>query len=109
MFHCDLSYDGSPPGNVSGRRHEPRTYVVGGILARPEVSDRLVEGLRAINAEFGVARFHGAHLNGRTYEYDGWDRHKAEQYSEALLSVLNRQPQATAFCCGVFADCYKEI
>src|ERR1700677_1384212 len=96
-FYCDLSYDGSPPGNAKGGKHQPTTYVIGGIFARPEQWDRLVEGWGEVNNEFGVPRFHAAHLNARKHEYDGWDRPRAEQYSASLLRILNRQGPLTVF------------
>jgi hypothetical protein len=107
--HSDLSYDGSPPGNTKGSRHEPRTYVVSGILARPEYWAAIEEKWDAANKEFGVPRFHGAHLNGRTNEYEGWLPQRAKEYSTKLLKVLKDCGSPIMFVCGLHADHFTQM
>lgn len=107
-FNSDLSYDGSPPGNASGHRHSPRTYVVAGILAKAEEWALIGDRWESVNSTFRVPRFHAAHLNGRTHEYEGWTRQKAKEYSEALLGAMNaNQVPLMVFVCGIFADQYE--
>jgi hypothetical protein len=84
--------------------------VVAGILARIEEWTAIENGWNGVNSKFGVQRFHAAHLNGRTYEYDGWKRDRAKEYSKALLEVLNANPfPLLVFVCGLFADHYDQI
>lgn len=108
-FHSDLSYDGNPPANVRGITHTPRTYVVAGILTTTDKWKSIVDGWSATNLEFGVPRFHAAHLNGRTYEYEGWTPRRALSYSTQLLGVLNNYGPLMVFVSGLHADCFTQI
>lgn len=100
--YSDLSYGGS------GKR-SPRTFVVGAVLDRPDKWDSIQSSWQAVNDQFGVPRFHAAHLNGRTYEYEGWSPERALQYSKKLLNVLNAHGPMMMFCSGIHADEYEEI
>jgi len=109
-FHCDLSYDGNPPGNVKGVRHEPRTYVFAGFFANDEVWQCIESGWSRINEKYQVPRFHAAHLNSKTHEYQGWDDPKKIAYSAEMLQVLHDQKkELSAVACGIFADEYRNI
>jgi len=109
-FYCDESYDGSPPENVPSGNHEPRTYVIAGIIATEPVWENVESRWQTVNEEFEVSRFHASHLNGKTYEYEGWDDDKKVRYSARLLNVLTDQgTQLGAFTCGTLADKYREI
>lgn len=107
-FYSDLSYDGSPPGNASGT-HTPTTYVFAGVLARAEHWAAIEDGWNATNMEFDVPRFHAAHLNGRTYEYQGWTRQRAKDYSAKLLRVLNECGPLMVFVSGLHVDHFTRI
>lgn len=109
-FHCDISYDGNPPGNVSGKRHDPRTYIFAGFFANEEVWRSVETGWGAINREYKVPRFHASHLNSKTYEYQGWDDARKIAYSAEMLQVLHDQKkELSAVACGIFADEYRNI
>jgi hypothetical protein len=83
--------------------------VVSGILARAEHWTAIEEGWEATNKEFGVPRFHGAHLNGRTNEYAGWTRQRAKEYSTKLLNVLNNSGPLLMFVSGLHADHFTRM
>jgi hypothetical protein len=107
-FHCDLSYDGNPEGNVKGRKHLPNTYVFAGFFADETTWDSVECEWIRINSDYGVSRFRAAHLNSKTYEYTGWDDQKKIAYSSDLLEIINKQgAKLYAFSCGIFADVYR--
>ncbi len=109
-FHCDLSYDGSPEGNAKGKPHQPKTYVLGGFFSSSITWGNVEKKWRAINEKHKVPRFHAAHLNGKTHEYEGWDDTKKIAYSKELLSVVHEEGKRMyAVTCGMFADEYRNI
>ena len=90
-FHCDLSYDGNPEGNAKGKPHESNTYVFGGFFSSPSTWSIVEKKWDAINKKYDVPRFHGAHLNSKTYEYEGWDDPQKIAYSKELLSAVHEE------------------
>jgi hypothetical protein len=112
-FYCDLSYDGSPDKNgrlPSGTRHSPRTYVVGGFFSSQSIWNIVEAQWETVNSVFGVPRYHAAHLNAKTHEYDGWDDAKKLLYSKQLLKIVNdRGKTMRPVTCGILADEYRSI
>jgi hypothetical protein len=112
-FYCDESYDGCPPGKARRDRatppFEPITYVVAGFFADQitwnDVESRWIE----VNDRVHVSRFHAAHLNGKTHEYEGWNDEQKIAYSAELLKIISAQGKRMhAFTCGMLADKYRE-
>jgi hypothetical protein len=109
-FHCDLSYDGSPEGNVKGKTHEPNTYVFGGFFSSVSTWGNVEKKWTAINADYKVSRFHAAHLNSKTHEYKGWDDPKKVAYSKELIGAVHDEGNRMyGVTCGLFADEYRKI
>lgn len=109
-FHCDISYDGTPEGNVKGERHDPRTYVFAGFFSSESTWDEVERDWIAINKKYGVSRFHAAHLNGKKHEYEGWDDIRKMEYSKELVAAIHRQGQRMyGVTCGMFADEYRQV
>ena len=107
-FHCDLSYDGNPEGNAKGKPHESNTYVFGGFFSSPSTWSIVEKKWDAINKKYDVPRFHGAHLNSKTYEYEGWDDPQKIAYSKELLSAVHEEGNRMyGVTCGIFADEYR--
>jgi len=109
-FHCDISFDGNPQGNVKGNPHEPRTYVFAGFFAADSTWKNVADAWDVINLDYKVTCFHAAHLNGKTHEYSGWDDTKKIEYSKKLLDVIHGQGNRMyAVACGIFADEHRRI
>jgi hypothetical protein len=109
-FHCDLSYDGNPEGNAKGKPHEPNTYVFGGFFSSAITWGIIEKKWDVINKEYDVPRFHAAHLNSKTYEYEGWDDAQKIAYSKELIGAVHEEGKRMyAVTCGMFADDYKAI
>jgi hypothetical protein len=109
-FHCDISYDGSPDGNAKGKRHDPRTYVFAGFFSSASTWVNVENAWIEINKKYDVPRFHAAHLNSKTYEYQGWDDPRKIEYSAELLDVIHQQGERMyGVTCGMFADEYRAI
>lgn len=108
--HCDISFDGNPPGNAKGTRHVPKTYVFAGVIADPSTWASVERKWKQVNGAYHVPRFHAAHLNARTHEYEGWSRNKQKQYSGELLDILAAQgKRIEAVTCGMLADEYRVV
>ena len=107
-LHCDLSYDGT--SNVKGKPHVPETYVFAGFFADDLTCESIERQWVSVNSIFGVSRFHAAHLNAKSNEYNGWDDEKKKAYSAELLKILSAQGKRVyAISCGMFADEYRRI
>ncbi len=109
-FYCDLSYDGSSRERIKGTTHHPHTYVVAGITGHEDVWNALEPIWALVNNHYGVPRFHAAHLNGKTHEYQGWDDNRKIEYSRTLLRLLamgGRELGVVAS--GMFADDYGQV
>jgi hypothetical protein len=108
--HCDLSYDGNPIGNTKGKPHVPITYVFAGIIADASTWAIVERKWAQINLKYGVIRFHAAHLNARSNEYQGWSVARQKNYSGDLLRVIaNQGKRIEGISCGMFADEYRAI
>ena len=109
-FHCDISYDGSSEGNIKGKAHDPITYVFAGFFSSSTTWGEVETEWIATNKKHRVKRFHAAHLNSKTYEYDGWDDPHKIEYSAELLAAIHKQGHKMyAVTCGMFADEYRRI
>lgn len=109
-FHCDISYDGNPEGNAKGKPHNPNTYVFAGFFSSVTTWNAVGNKWARINKSYRVPRFHAAHLNSKTYEYDGWDDTEKIEYSSELLNAIHREGKKMyGVTCGIFADEYKNI
>lgn len=109
-FHCDISFDGNPPGNVKGIRHEPRTYTLAGFFANDKVWETIENSWRKTNEDYRVPLFHAAHLNRKEHEYQGWDDDRKKAYSAELLQALwDQKSDLSGIACGIFADEYRNV
>jgi hypothetical protein len=113
-FYCDESYDGCPPGRAKRNRalppYEPRTFVVAGFFSGENTWSDIEARWNAVNDEYHVPRFHAAHLNGKTEEYEGWDDERKIAYSAEMLKIISSHGKRLhAFTCGILADKYREI
>lgn len=110
-FYCDESYDGNPPGNRKGKgAHVPTVWAVGGFFAGAQNWREIEAGWNRANKKWKVSRYHPAHLNGATYEYDGWDRDKRRAYSREMLATLKAQGAGLhGLAVGMYADDYRRI
>ncbi len=104
-FYCDESHD-SPKSKGS----EPKNYVVGGFFGDELTFDKVERRWFAKNRSAHVARYHAAHLNAGTWEYDGWSKEKRLRYSKRILQVLKDQRRKLhGFGCGMHVDDYRQI
>jgi hypothetical protein len=113
-FYCDESYDGCPPGKARRSSallpYEPRTYVVAGFFSDENTWKDIETRWSEVNDRLHVPRFHAAHLNGKTYEYEGWDDAQKIAYSSELLKIIGAHGKRMhAFTCGMLADKYRDI
>jgi hypothetical protein len=110
-FYCDESHDSTNQRRKAGEPpFEPRSYVVGGVFG-DELSWAVVEkGWARKNKLEGVARFHAAHLNAGTWEYDGWPHRRRVAYSKQMLKILKKPGRRMhGVSIGLFADEYRRI
>jgi hypothetical protein len=103
QFYCDESYDGNPKGNRKIAKDdapfEPASYIVGGFFSDQTTWNKIDVAWTNKNRRVGVGRYHAAHLNGATYEYNGWSKNRRLQYNgkrngatemrKALASMLD--------------------
>jgi hypothetical protein len=115
-FFCDESYDGDPnaptaaPGGERGRVYTPATFVVAGFLANEDTWSAVSEQWKAENKKEVVGRYHAVDLNGKRYEYEGWDDPRKLDYSRRLLSVIREQKQdMQAIACGILTRDYEAV
>lgn len=115
-FYCDESYDSSPPNNglvfhaINDIPHVPKAYVVGGFLANERTWGAIGDRWREENKRVGVSRYHGAHVNAKTYEFEGWDKDRQQEYSINLLTILkDQQREIHAVSAGLFPREYEQI
>jgi hypothetical protein len=110
-FYCDESYDGNPPGNRRGKgAHAPTVYAVGGFFAGAMNWMEIETGWNRVNKKWKVDRYHAAHLNCGSHEYEGWDRERRRAYSQEILGVLKAQGAGLhGFAVGMYAEEYRRI
>lgn len=110
-FYCDESYDspnqkrrpGDPP-------YQARSHVAAGLFGSEPVWSKVERQWSRRNELEGVARFHAAHLNAGTWEFDGWTKPRRIDYSKGLLKVIKRQgDRLHGVSIGLFADDYRRI
>jgi hypothetical protein len=103
-FYCDESHDSAPRGQ------EPKSYVVGGFFGDGETWARVEHRWKRKNDLEGVPRYHAAHLNAGTYEYEGWSKARRVAYSKEILAILKAQKRKLhGISCGLFVDTYRQI
>lgn len=109
-LYCDESYDGNPPGNQRKGAHAPTLYAVGGFLGAENVWSRVEPRWQEVNRRWKVPRFHAAHLNCATHEYEGWSHEDRRIYSDSILKVIREGGAALhGFAVGIHADDYHQI
>jgi hypothetical protein len=110
-FYCDESYDSPNEKRKSGDPpYQPRSYVAAGFFGSELVWSKVERDWSRRNELEGVARFHAAHLNAGTWEFDGWTKARRINYSKDLLKVIKRQRTGLhGVSIGLFADDYRRI
>jgi Protein of unknown function (DUF3800) len=104
-FYCDESHD-SPPT----KKTECKSYVVGGMFGDEQSWNKVERGWSRKNSLEGVGRFHAAHLNAGTWEYDGWSKPRRDRYSKEILKILKIQSRKLhGIGIGLYVDEYRKI
>lgn len=104
-FYCDESHD-SP----KQKRTEPRSYTVGGFFGDERSWGNVERRWKDKNKRVGVERYHAAHLNAATYEFDGWTPQRRLRYSKSILQILKDQKRKLhGVACGLYVDEYRSI
>lgn len=104
-FYCDESHD-----NPKVRKTEPKNYVVGGFFGSERAWRRVESCWASKNERVNVLRFHAAHLNAGTYEYEGWGENRRLRYSKDMLRIIKDQKQKLhGFAYGIHVDDYRRI
>ncbi|MGC2163596.1 MAG: DUF3800 domain-containing protein [Silvibacterium sp.] len=110
-FFCDESHDstnqkrrpGDPP-------FEPRSFVVGGMFGDQDSWSKVERSWARKNRTEGIARFHAAHLNAGTWEFDGWSKARRVAYSKEMLRILKRPGKRLhGISIGLFVDEYRKV
>lgn len=102
---CDESHD-SP----ASKRTEPRSYMMAGFFADENTWAKIEGRWDAKNKRVRVPRYHAAHLNAGTWEFDGWTKQRRLRYSKDLLQILKDQRQKLhGISCGLYVDEYRKI
>jgi len=111
LFACDESYDSPKVKLPKGSpRFEPNTYVVAGFFANEKTWRRVERRWKDANKRYNVPRYHAAHLNAKTWEYEGWTNPQKIRYSKQMLKILKDQKKKLhAISCGLLADEYRKI
>lgn len=110
-FYCDESHDSTntkrKPGEPS---FEPRSFLVGGMFGDVDTWKAIESRWKRKNNLEGVTRFHAAHLNAGTWEFDGWSRPRRIAYSQEMLKILKSSGKYLhGVSIGLFADEYRRI
>ncbi len=110
-FFCDESYDPPKAKSIKGAPPlEPKCYVVGGFISDQRTWEKVERRWVSKNKRVHVARFHAAHLNAATWEYDGWKKGRRLRYSKDMLRILKDQKRRLhGISCGMFVDAYRRI
>jgi hypothetical protein len=110
-FYCDESHDSTNEKRLPGSPpFEPKSYVVGGFFSDSETWEKVETRWNRRNGLEGVPRYHAAHLNAGTYEYDGWKKSRRVRYSKEILKTLKgHRGKLHGICCGLFVDSYRRI
>jgi hypothetical protein len=104
-FFCDESHDSPKVKGV-----EPQSYVVGGFFSDQATWSKIETRWKRRNDLEGVPRYHAAHLNAGTWEYDGWKKSRRVTYSKEILKTLKgHHGKIHGICCGLFVDSYRRI
>ncbi len=110
-FYCDESHDSTNEKKVAGSpTFEPKSYVVGGFFGNQKTWEKVELRWRRKNSLEGVERFHAAHLNAGTWEYDDWTKARRIRYSKEMLRILKDQRNNLhGVSCGLYVDAYRRI
>jgi len=83
---------------------------VGGFISDPEAWAKIEAPWKRKNRLEGVDRYHAAHLNAATYEYDGWSATRRKRYNQEMLTILkNRGRRLQGMSCGMHVDAYRKV
>jgi Protein of unknown function (DUF3800) len=106
---CDDSHDSTREKRKPGTPpFQPKSYLVAGFFADDETWAHIEPRWRRKNELEGVARYHAAHLNAATYEYDGWKPSRRKTYNIEILRILkSRRHKIHGLSCGIYADDYR--
>jgi hypothetical protein len=118
-FFCDESYDSDPktgtgmpfytPG-IAKPSYVPRIFVVAGFFCNELQWNDVEARWRTENIRAGVKRYHGAHVNARTGEFDGWSKEQQIEYSKNLTAILLDQGRCLhAISCAMWSSDYYRI
>jgi hypothetical protein len=84
--------------------------VVGGFIGDQRTWEKVEKRWRNKNKRVGVSRYHAAHLNAATYEFDCWGKTRRLRYSKGMLKILKDQKRKLhGMSCGLFVDEYRRI
>jgi hypothetical protein len=109
-FFCDESHDSAPKRKPGDPPTNPKSYVVGGFFADEDTWNKIERGWKRRNHMEGVPRFHAAHLNAGTYEYEGWTKQRRLIYSKEILSILKAQHRKLhGISIGMHVDAYRQV
>lgn len=110
-FYCDESYDSpNQKRNPGDPPYQPKSYVVAGFFGSEPVWNKVEREWVRRNKLEGVARFHAAHLNAATWEFDGWTKARRIDYSKALLKAIKSgRDRLHGVSIGLLADDYRRI
>jgi hypothetical protein len=115
-FYCDESFDSDPHqdrSQVFSTEKKPyvqRTFVVAGFFAPERIWTKVERRWARANQVVGVSRYHGANVNARSGEFEGWPDSKRNRYSKRLLKILRDQGKHLhAISCGMFVRDYERI
>jgi len=110
-FYCDESHDSTNQKRKPGDPpFEPKSYLVGGFFADEATWRKIESGWKRRNHMEGVPRYHAAHLNAASYEYEGWSKQRRLIYSKEILRVLKAQRgKLHGISVGMNVDDYRRI
>jgi hypothetical protein len=110
-FFCDESYDPPKTKRLKGSPPlEPKCYVVGGFIGDQRTWEKVEGRWDRKNKRVGVPRYHAAHLNAATWEFDGWGKTRRLRYSKGMLRILKDQKKKLhGISCGLYVDDYRRI
>jgi hypothetical protein len=110
-FCCDESHDSTNEKKKQGEKpFEPKSYVVGGFMSDEDSWRKIEFKWKRKNELEGLARYHAAHLNAGTWEYDGWTKSRRVRYSKEILRILkNRGRKLHGMSCGMHVDAYRRV
>jgi hypothetical protein len=110
-LYCDESHDSTnEKKRQGGMPFESKSYVVGGFMSDQDSWGKIESRWKRKNELEGVRRYHAAHLNAGTWEYEGWTKSRRIRYSKEMLRILkNRGRKLHGMSCGLHVDAYRKV